>query len=616
MGTIGITASAAAQDPTRRGTWVGKMKQTQFAFHDEETLRAELNKIRRWCQNELYASVLLHLLTRSIDEEAVTRMLGIIRQLLPDALVVGCSSNGNIVKGDYSDEAAAVNCFLFEYPTTKVEVLQYPLSADSQEEMMRGFHAAIRERAWVKGIEMLATIRGMSMTTLCEGLSDLDESIQIFGGGALSEDVESNDACVFSHVGGYQSRSIVFVLYGGDELHLDTRYVTGWKPLGSSFTVTGADGYTLKEVNHLPAYEIYRRYLHIQNDEHFFANTREFPLFYHLNGIDILRAPIASNPDGSITMTSDVSVGIRARLAYGDPQTILESSWQEGNRLLSFAPECILVFSCAGRRTFWGNSEIGKETEPFQMAAPTFGFYTSGEFLRTGRYLNQHNVTQVIAALREGEAKAPKEQSIPDSAHSQEGKVSMIRRLATFIKVTTEELEEANRQLQEANRKLSELAVIDALTNVGNKNAYFEKVKQIEADGSAQFAVAVFDLNGLKSINDSRGHEIGDLAIIKAADDLKAVFKPENIFRIGGDEFIALLTGKDEADMRELFCRLDRVIEEQNERDPDIPIGISKGFSVYAAGRDAAYQEVVRRADEAMYADKAEYYRRHDRRRR
>ena len=591
------------------------MKQTQFAFNDDETLRSELRKINRWQKSGLYSSVLIHLLTKSYDENSIKRMLQTIKRVLPDAVVVGCSTNGNIVNGDYSGDIAAVDCFLFEYPSTKVEVLQYPLSVDTQDEVIRSLQAEIGKRSWVKGIEMMATIRGMSMTRLCEGLSDLDERIQIFGGGALSEDLERNEACVFSSVGGYQEKGIVFVLYGGEKFHLNTRYVTGWKPLGSSFKVTGADGNMLKEVNHFPAYEIYHKYLHIKNDENFFANTREFPLFYHLNGIDILRAPIASNPDGSITMTSDVSIGVEAKLAYGDPQTILESAWQEGDRMVSFSPECVLAFSCAGRRTFWGNSEVGKETEPYQLVAPTFGFYTSGEFLRTGKYLNQHNVTQVIAAMREGEGKQRIEQADANKAHLREDKVSMIRRMVTFIKVTTEELEETNRQLQEANKKLSELAVMDTLTKVGNKNAYFERVRQIEDDiacGDAKFAVAVFDLNGLKAINDSRGHEVGDLAISKASGALRSVFGSENIYRIGGDEFIALQDGKGEDNMRELFIQLDNEIESENERDSNLRIGISKGFSVYTAGTE--YKEVVRRADEAMYADKAEYYKRHDRR--
>ena len=208
-----------------------------------------------------------------------------------------------------------------------------------------------------------------------------------------------------------------------------------------------------------------------------------------------------------------------ACIAYGDPWTILNAARQEGNVLLTFAPEAITVFSCAARRTFWGNSEVGKETEPYQIVAPTSGFYTSGEFLRTNGFVNQHNVTQVIAAMREGDPKANPEQEIVMSTHSFEGKVSMINRMATFIKATSEELAEANSKLAEANsklaeanRQLSELAVTDALTRIGNKTAYFAKVREMDAEiaaNRASFTVAVFDLNGLKKLMTTMAMNVG-----------------------------------------------------------------------------------------------------------
>ena len=378
--------------------------------------------------------------------------------------------------------------------------------------------------------------------------------------------------------------------------------------------VTAADGCILKELNHRPAYEIYYKYLHIRNDEFFFNNTLEFPFLYRHNGIDIMRAPVASNPDGSLTMTSDMSQDVQARIAYGDPWTILESVWKEGNRILQFAPECIFVFSCAGRRTFWGNDEVGKETEPYQRIAPTSGFYTSGEFLRTGDNVNQHNVTQVIAAMREGEPKELPEKELSMDERTFEGKVSMINRMATFIKVTTTELEEAN-------RKLSEMAVVDGLTGVGNKTAYLQKIHSLDdaiRRGTASFTVYVFDLNGLKEINDKYGHESGDMAITDAAEVLKTVFGKENLYRIGGDEFIAVFDGMKKPDTERCFADLEKAM-----RSLDLtgklykgPLAIAKGAAAFCPGEDKEYRDVFRRADQSMYEEKTAYYKTHDRRRR
>ena len=601
------------------------MKQLQFAFQEDSALHDELMKIRQWYRSSLCSAMLIQIYTEILNKDKIEHVCAQIREQLPEALIIGCSSNGNIMNGDFSGGSFVVSCSLFEYPSTRVEVFQYKLTTETQHRVIDSLRQEVEKRPWVKGVEMLVTIRGMSMTALCDGLSRLPEGIQVFGGGAFSGEIEQNDACVFSSVGEYQERGIVFVLFGGEDFHLETRFMTGWKPLGLYMDVTATDGHLLKELNHRPAYETYYKYLHIRNDENFFFNTLEFPFLYREHDIDIMRAPTASNPDGSLTMTADITEGVKTRIAYGDPWTILNAAWQEGNEMLAFSPESITVFSCAARRTFWGNAEVGKETEPYQIVAPTSGFYTSGEFLRTNGFVNQHNVTQVIAAMREGEAKANPEQEIVMSTHSFEGKVSMINRMATFIKATSEELAEANSKLAEANgkleqanRQLSELAVTDALTGIGNKTAYFAKVREMDAEiaaGRASFTVAVFDLNGLKTINDNYGHECGDKAIVDAAVVLISVFGRNRIYRIGGDEFISVLEGEDE--IAGLFEALDGAITEANKRETEYksPLSMSKGYAVYDRKRDGEYREVAHRADDAMYEDKAEYYKKHDRRR-
>ena len=597
------------------------MKQLQFAFQEDGALNDELKKIRQWYRSCLCSAILIQIYTEILDKDRIERVCAQIREQLPEAMIIGCSSNGNIMNGDFSGGTFMVSCSLFEYPSTRVEVFQYKLNRETQRRVIDSLMREVEKRPWVKGVEMLVTIRGMSMTALCDGLSGLPRGIQVFGGGAFSGDIEQNVACVFSSVEGYQERGIVFVLFGGEDFHLETTYMTGWKPLGLYMDVTATDGHLLKELNHRPAYETYYKYLHIRNDENFFFNTLEFPFLYREHGIDIMRAPTASNPDGSLTMTADITEGVKTRIAYGDPWTILNAAWQEGNKLLAFSPESITVFSCAARRTFWGNAEVGKETEPYQIVAPTSGFYTSGEFLRTNEFVNQHNVTQVIVAMREGEAKDNPDQEIVMSTHSFEGKVSMINRMATFIKATSEELAEANGKLAEANekleaanRQLSELAVTDALTGIGNKTAYLTRVRELDAEiaaGKGSFTVAVFDMNGLKTINDNYGHEYGDKAIIDAAEALITVFGKERMYRIGGDEFIAVLEGEEE--IAGLFEKLDSAIDEANrrERKYETPLSMSKGYALYDRERDREYREVAHRADDAMYEDKAEFYKKH-----
>lgn len=589
------------------------MKQFQFTFREDKTLEKELKKLRQWVRGKFCSGLLIQMFTEVLDRSRIERACGIIGRILPDALYAGCSTNGNIVNGDFSGGAIAVICTLFEYPTTKVELLQYPMIPDTQESVAEMLVKEVEKRPWVKAVEMLVTIHRASMTAICDGLSRIRSGVQLFGGGAFCVDVGQDDACVFSKAGSCQEDGVVFILFGGEDFHVESFYVTGWKPLGSFMDVTMTDGCVLRELNHRPAYDAYYKYLHIRNDEHFFNNTLEFPFLYRQHGIDIMRAPVASNPDGSLTMTSDISDNVQVRIAYGDPWTILDSVWKEGKRLLEYAPDCVFVFSCAARRIFWGNDEVGKETEPYQMVAPTSGFYTSGEFLRTGDYVDQHNVTQVIAAMREGEAKGQHSaEDFQRAEQSFEGKVSMINRMATFITATTEELEEAN-------RKLRELAVTDMMTGVGNQTAYLEKIHALDEEidqGIAAFTVFMFDLNGVKEVNDKYGHEYGDRMIADAADALKTVFEKEPLYRIGGDEFVAILEGIPQPNVPSYFRDLEEAIAAKNKEDKPYKsnLSVSKGAAVFGVGQDATYQDVFRRADQAMYQEKTAYYATHNRR--
>lgn len=155
-------------------------------------------------------------------------------------------------------------------------------------------------------------------------------------------------------------------------------------------------------------------------------------------------------------------------------------------------------------------------------------------------------------------------------------------------------------------------AYTDTMTGVGSKTAYLKKVRHIDKDiaaGRAEFAVVVFDINGLKKVNDNYGHEMGDKLIVETASLIKRIFGAGNIYRIGGDEFIAVLEHSTEDDISTLFARLDGAVAEYNKVCTlPVSISLSKGANVSEAD-SAGYNQVFKKADEAMYADKAEYYR-------
>lgn len=153
------------------------------------------------------------------------------------------------------------------------------------------------------------------------------------------------------------------------------------------------------------------------------------------------------------------------------------------------------------------------------------------------------------------------------------------------------------------------LAYTDSLTGLGNKNSYSECVdninKQINSKEDLDFAVVVIDINDLKIVNDSYGHEYGDILIQNAASVLKKVWRKDS-YRIGGDEFAVVLKNADNENLKKDIMILESEIEtfrKQNTRE-EFYLQMAIGMTVYNPETDGEYMDVFRRADSAMYEDK------------
>ena len=150
-----------------------------------------------------------------------------------------------------------------------------------------------------------------------------------------------------------------------------------------------------------------------------------------------------------------------------------------------------------------------------------------------------------------------------------------------------------------------QMAYRDPLTGVKNKLAYLETLAKMEnrmEEGSlTQYGVVVFDVNGLKKVNDTLGHDKGDEYIRSACRLICVQFKHSPVYRIGGDEFAAILEGNDYENRDVLLRAFEAVVEENREKGKVI---VSSGMAVYQPGEDSSYNDVFRRADKNMYERK------------
>ena len=153
------------------------------------------------------------------------------------------------------------------------------------------------------------------------------------------------------------------------------------------------------------------------------------------------------------------------------------------------------------------------------------------------------------------------------------------------------------------------LAYRDAMTGVKNKTAYQEAVKNLEEQlriGNPEFALIVFDINDLKYVNDTYGHDFGDMLIIEGCKIICQVFKKSPIYRIGGDEFVIILENSDFDNYQELIKEFDEEIIKCNDNsNKEYQISIARGIAIYNRMTDLIVADVFKRADNAMYQNKA-----------
>lgn len=158
---------------------------------------------------------------------------------------------------------------------------------------------------------------------------------------------------------------------------------------------------------------------------------------------------------------------------------------------------------------------------------------------------------------------------------------------------------------------LNYLAYADALTSVHNKGAfdvYIQKLQsQIQSGGEGPaFAVCIFDCNNLKGINDRFGHGKGDLYLKNSCAVICHVYDHSPVYRVGGDEFAAILQFTDYEHREALLQRFDQACAEtcREGAQPWEQVHLARGMAVYDPGQDGSVNDVVRRADKKMYEHK------------
>jgi hypothetical protein len=333
------------------------------------------------------------------------------RRLSPGTDFIGCSTAGEITEAGLTHGGLAVMLVASEHQTHVVRSSRAALPEQVAKDLGQAFFAQRKQdRAGVGTTVVL--MDGLSGTgeTVVEALRDQAGGLlhEIVGGAAGDE---GKFAGTFVGVNGEAARGCVAALHVVDQTRWGVGVDHGLSPVTAPMRVTRAEGSVVYEIDGRPAFDVYRTYAKTKGVD---LTPDNAPPFFINNELGVImfdqlrkaRAPLAANPDGSLSCAAAIPKGASVCFLGGSRDDLVLAAGRaatEAKERLGARPAAgVLLFDCICRGAILG-PDFHREIRAIQgvfPGVPIAGFLTYGEIARySGRLDGWHNTTAVVVAI-------------------------------------------------------------------------------------------------------------------------------------------------------------------------------------------------------------------------
>ena len=414
------------------------MKSINTYYTTEEELKSFLNDEK--IQNS--SSLLIQIFSAITDKVFIAKLLTELTQYLPDAVIIGSTTDGEIMDGKVSEGKVVLSFTQFEHTTLKIAAIEHKVN---------GYYSGQYLAKELIGEDtklLIAFADGLHTNgdNFLKGISSVNDNV-IIAGGHAGDGFEFKKTIVFTkeHI---LEQGAVGVTLNSKILHVNTDYNFYWHSIGNELTVTRAEGSRIYTIDGKRAVDIYAHYLGNEIAKGLPGIGIEFPLIINRNGFDVARSIMVKMDDGSLIIAGDLNTGEKVRMGFGNRKEIIKASYAIANNISKKPSEVIFVYSCTARKHFMGN-EIESEISPLENIAPVSGFFTYGEFFTSNKneLLNQ---TMTLVSLSESETK--KEISFNVKSQQSDVNSASLEALTHLVNVSSQEVKEQTRTLKESNK--------------------------------------------------------------------------------------------------------------------------------------------------------------------
>ncbi|WP_160685809.1 diguanylate cyclase [Clostridium sp. C2-6-12] len=429
------------------------MKQYGIVYTNFEEMNSFIKK-QNINNNE---NILIQVFTSTVKIEFINKLIKEIVALLPNAEIIGTSTAGEIFLGNAFDNTTVISFTVFEEVQVKAKLFngnkEYEVGVEISKEL-------IEEDT--KVIILFSNGLLVNSWEVIQGIG-LENHNVIICGGQAGDNGYLKETLVFTKEGVTKS-GIAVASLTGKNLIVTTELNFSWSPIGKIMTVTKAVKNRIFTIDNVKAIEIYRKYLGDEVADELPMSATEFPLIIKKSDIDIARVAFRCYKDGSLGFLGNVEIGDKIQFGYGNVGMLKECGLKIADRLNeNKSIEAIFVYSCSVRKSFMKDS-IKVETCNLNDIAPTFGFFTYGEFFTYNNSYKMLNVTMTILGLSEGKETIHKNKTSLLKSKNQnhsffEGKdLGVINVFTNLVNQVTKELQESNEILEKQKSTIEKMS--------------------------------------------------------------------------------------------------------------------------------------------------------------
>ena len=406
------------------------------------------NELDRWLVSSThsdYSSILIQIFSGILDPDIIRSVTKAILQTLPDAVIIGTTTGGEILNGKMLDESIVISLSLFD----QTDLKSIHIIGNDSESLGKEIADSIVDEdttcviMFADGLQCNgdAILRGFNKASLND----------VLVAGGMSGDNYHFEHTYCIHGSDIFDSGVVAVTLSNPNLEVFHTYNLSWSPIGKKMIVTKSSGNIVYEIDHMPIGDVYAKYLGEDVVQNMPGSTVEFPLIMHSGNVDIARSMIAIPQDKKgIIYAGELPEGSEVHFGIASPTMLSQSSKKSYFMARENPIEGLFIYSCIARKTFLGK-DLESEFKPLATIAPVSGFFTYGEFY-SGEDGNKFlNVTTTILGLSETDI-IKGEVPLKESDFSHSG--FTISALMNLVNVTLQENEMYAQALMKTSKSL------------------------------------------------------------------------------------------------------------------------------------------------------------------